>query len=113
MFEKLFEILFKFKPIQYVEGKIGFQSGLSFIFFFALLIVLGVGIYIIYRRTNVYMSRRTSVVSLVLRLLALILLFFPLWQPVLLVPDIIPKENFLVILADKSASMQIEDGHFG
>jgi len=113
MFEKLFEFLFKFKPIQFVEGKIGFQSGFSVIFFFTLLIVLCVGIFIIYRRTNVYMSRRTSLVSLVLRLLALTLLFFPLCQPVLMVPDIIPNENFLVVLADKSASMQIEDGHFG
>jgi len=113
MWESLFKFLFKFRSLQYGEGEITFYSGNYFYFFLFLLVILIVGFYLIYKFTKMYPSRRTFVVSLFLRSLAAIVLFLPLLEPVLLVPDVLPKENFLVVLADKSASMSIDDGYFG
>jgi len=113
MWEKIFKTLFKFTPVQYAEGEIVFRWGVSFIIFLVVLVLLCIGLVVIYKKSHVYPSRRTFIVSLLLRLLAVALLCLPLLEPVLLVPDIIPKENFLVILADKSASMSIKDGYLG
>ncbi len=113
MIETWFTKLFKFKPFQYAEGEIAFQSGFAFYFFVILILIIIFVFIIIYRRTKIYPSQRNSMVSLILRISAIVVLCFPLLEPVLIVPDIIPKENFLVVLADKSASMSIEDGYFG
>jgi len=113
MWKSIIEFLFKFKSIQYAEGNLTFQSGTGLILFGFLLILLIGGLIFIYFSTNSYRSKKVRAVSIILRIAALLLLCFPLFEPVLLTPDIIPKENFLVILGDKSASMSIEDGHFG
>ena len=112
MFDKLFEILFKFRPLQFWEGKLAFNAGSNSFLFIAVIVLLLAGLYYIYKTSKSYTSRRTSRISFALRAVAILLLCFPLLEPVLLVPDVIPKENFLVILADKSASMTIEDGYW-
>jgi uncharacterized membrane protein len=45
--------------------------------------------------------------------MALILLFIPIFEPVLVVPDVASRENFVVIMADNSASMGLPDGYLG
>ena len=113
MWKSIFEFFFKFKSIQFNEGNISFYSGMNlFIFVLLFLLLLG-GLIYLYFFTNIYSSRKTRIISASLRSAALLLLFLPLFEPVLLTPDILPKENFLVILADKSASMSIADGYFG
>ena len=111
MWDTLFTKLFKYKPLQFAEGEIYFQSGYAFYFFLILIISIIFVFVMIYRKVKT--SRRTFTVSLILRISAVIVLCLPLLEPVLIVPDVIPKENFLVILSDKSASMSIEDGFFG
>jgi len=107
------ERLFKFTSLEFAEGDIAFQAHAALYLFVALLAALLVGLTVIYAVTNQYPSRRMRAVSWFLRVLAVLLLCLPLFEPALLVPDIIPSENFLVVLADKSASMSIRDGYYG
>ncbi len=112
MIKSLFEYIFKFKQIQFSEGEIAFLSGSSFYFLLFLFASLITGIVYLYYITKVYHSPRTRFISFFLRITALLILCIPLLQPVLLVSDIVPGDNFLVVLADKSASMSIPDGRF-
>ena len=113
MWNPIAEFFFKFKSIQFDEGNIVFQSGAGLYFFGLLFLLLLGGLIYLYFSTDIYRSRNLKAVSLTLRIVALFLLCFPLFEPVLLTPDILPRENFLVILADKSSSMTIPDGYFG
>jgi uncharacterized membrane protein len=48
-------------------------------------------------------------ISLGLRIPALLLILLPLFEPVLIMPDVIPDENFVAVLVDASESMNIPD----
>ena len=104
-----FERLFKFNPLNFSEGEIGLQVGQSLWFILLLAVALLVGFVIIYSITNIFTSNKTKSVSLGLRILALLLLVVPLLEPVLILPDVIPDENFVAVLIDSSESMGIED----
>jgi len=113
MSETWFEHLLKFKRINYEEGDFIFQAGNSAYLFLGLLLILLISFLIIYFLTNIYARNRSRVFSISLRIIALLLLCLPLFEPMLIMPDIIPNENFLVVLIDNSASMNIPDGYFG
>ncbi|MFC1730477.1 glutamine amidotransferase [candidate division KSB1 bacterium] len=113
MVEEWLQKIFKFTPLQYLEGSISFQSGNAFYVYLTLFAVLLAGIIFIYTVTNIYTNNRTRSLSVALRVSALLLLCLPLFEPVLLTPEVIPNENFLVVLADNSASMSIPDGYYG
>lgn len=105
-----FERLFKFNPLNFSEGEIGFLQGnqqlmLLILAACALLAVFAV----VYFTTNVFTSNRTRAVSFGLRAVVLLLLCFPLLEPVLIMPDVIPDENFVAVAVDASQSMQIKD----
>jgi len=109
----MFEKLFKFDSIQFAEGEIGFQAGEALFVFGAMVLFLLVGFCVVYFLTNIYTSDRTRAVSLGLRIPALLLLCVPLFEPVLITPDVVPDENFVAVLVDNSASMTIPDGTLG
>ena len=109
----MFEKLFKFDSIQFAEGEIGFQAGQAAFVFGLLVVFLVVGFCLVYFITNVYTSDRARAVSLGIRIPALLLLCLPLFEPVLITPDVVPDENFVAILVDGSASMTIPDGALG
>ncbi|MFQ5568740.1 MAG: hypothetical protein ACE5G0_03635 [Rhodothermales bacterium] len=109
----MFERLFKFDPLQFAEGDIGFQAGQAFFVFGVLLLFLLVGFCIVYAVTNIYTSDRTRAISLGIRIPALLLLCLPLFEPVLITPDVVPDENFVAVLVDASESMTIPDGVLG
>ena len=104
-----FERLFKFNPLNFSEGEIGLQVGQSLWMILVLGIVLLVGFVVVYSITNLFTSNKSKAVSLGLRILALLLLLIPLLEPVLILPDVIPDENFVAVLIDSSESMGIED----
>ena len=109
----MFDKLFKFDSIQFAEGEIGFQVGqLGFLLGF-IVVFLVVGFCVVYFITNIYTSDRARAVSLGLRIPALLLLCLPLFEPVLITPDVVPDENFVAVVVDGSASMTIPDGAYG
>ena len=104
-----FERLFKFNQLNFSEGELGFQLGQSLWMILVLGILLIAGFVVIYSITNLFTSQKSRAVSLGLRILALLLLLIPLLEPVLILPDVIPDENFVAVLIDSSESMGIED----
>lgn len=104
-----FERFFKFNPLNFAEGEIGFQAGqgLWLVVFIALFLVAG--FVIVYSITNIFTSNRTKAISLGLRIPALLLILLPLLEPVLVMPDVVPDENFVAVLVDASESMNIPD----
>lgn len=109
----MFEQLFKFTRINFAEGQLGLQAGNLVFVLGIILVILAVGFVVVYFITNLYTSNRDKAVSLGLRIPALLLLFLPLFEPVLVMPDVVPDENFVAVLVDVSESMNIPDGHFG
>ena len=104
-----FERLFKFNSLNFSEGEIGFQAGQYLWVILVVGALLLVGLVALYILTNRFTSNKTRTVSLALRTLALLLLLFPLLEPVLIMPDVVPDENFVAVLIDSSESMNIED----
>lgn len=109
----MFERLFKFSELQFAEGEIGFQLGPMLYVIIALVGFLVVGFCVVYLITNIYTSNRARAISLGIRIPALLLLCVPLLEPVLIMPDVVPDENFVAVLVDASESMTIPDGAFG
>ncbi|MFC1490339.1 VWA domain-containing protein [Candidatus Latescibacterota bacterium] len=113
MLEKLFEFLFKYRIINYEEGSIVFQSeGNAYLFIGLLLLLIGI-VAAIYYTAVIYTNRKSRLISSGLRILAILLLCLPFFEPSLMFPDIVPNENFLAVLVDNSESMSIPDGTFG
>ncbi|MFC1555074.1 glutamine amidotransferase [candidate division KSB1 bacterium] len=113
MWESIFEWLFKFKTTNYSEGDLILQAGRAFIPYLILTAILIIVFFIIYKIANIYTTVKGKALSLSLKILALILLCLPLFEPSLIMPDIVPNENFLAVLVDGSSSMSIPDGKFG
>ena len=67
----------------------------------------------VYFTTKAYSSNRHKAVSFALRAAVVVLLFIPLLEPVLILPDVVPDENFVAVLIDASESMTIPDGRGG
>ena len=109
----MFERLFKFSSAQFAQGDIGLQAGPLVYVFGVALIVLVVGFVVVYSATRLYTSDRAKALSLGLRIPALCLLFIPLFEPVLITPDVVPDEQFVAVLVDASASMTLPDGTLG
>ncbi len=109
----MFESLFKFDRVHFVEGSVGFQSGSAAVLFGLALIVLAMGLVLLYRSTDRYARRRDRALSFGLRTAALLLLCVPLFEPVLITPDVVPDENFVAVLVDASESMNVPDASSG
>ena len=108
-----FERLFKFNPLNFSEGEIGFQAGQIVWILLLVAVALTIGFVVIYAISNRFMSNKDRAVSLSLRILALLLILLPLFEPVLVMPDVIPDENFVAVLVDASESMRIADEENG
>ena len=107
------ESLFKFRPAQFAEGAFGWQVGAGWIVVVVFVLVLLAGLVWTFVQTQAYRRAKDRAVSFGLRLAALLLLCIPLFEPVLITPDVIPDENFVAVLVDVSDSMTIPDGALG
>src|SRR5262245_41291726 len=101
-----FEFLFKYKPIVYQKGKLGFQLfGSPWFFTIAVLVAIAAAIYF-YR--NVAKEKR-SVALVALRAATFIVLAFLFMQPVLNVSTVLPQDSYIAVVIDDSESMNIKD----
>jgi uncharacterized membrane protein len=107
--EKLFRLLFKYPPLMFQQAD--FTWGLSR----PLLLVAGVGIalaiaaLLTYRGLSTVETVRDRIVLIGLRAAALVVLFFCLVRPTLVLKAAVPQQNFLGVLVDDSRSMAIAD----
>ena len=109
MFDALFELLFKYRPLVFDQGDFVLASPWSLV-----LVVLALGLGAAVTLTTYAQARGKTrpldrwVLS-GLRLAALAVVMFCLFRPVLVLSSIVPQQNFLGILIDDSRSMEIAD----
>ncbi|MCY3594447.1 MAG: glutamine amidotransferase [Bacteroidetes bacterium] len=100
--------MFKFDAVQFAEGTISLHLNvLAVVVLAGILVVLGVA----FLRSEAPLHVRGT--SLVLRSIAALLLIFPLFEPQLVVPEVVPDENFVAVVVDASDSMLLRDGQQG
>jgi uncharacterized membrane protein len=108
MLERLFQFLFKYRPVVFEQGRLGFESPWPV----TLVLLLGAaaaGIaLVVYARTR-QLERRDRLVLTSLRIAALAILTLCLVRPILVIATVVPQQNFLGILIDDSRSMTIAD----
>ena len=109
MFDALFELLFKYRPLVFEQGD--FTLGSPWPALLAV-VVLGAGAAI--TLTTYAQARGKSQpidrgVLSGLRLAALVVVMFCLFRPVLVLSSLVPQQNFLGVLIDDSRSMEIAD----
>ena len=109
MFESLFEFLFKYRPLIFEQGTFAFRA--SWVGYLAVVAATAAGLLTLRTYARVRGNSRTfdRTVLTVARVAALAVLAFCLLRPVLVLSSVVPQENFLGVLIDDSASMQIAD----
>ena len=109
MFESLFELLFKYRPLIFEQGDFAFRA--SWVGYLAVLAAAAAGLLTLRTYAQVRGNSRPvdRTVLAVLRISTLALLVFCLLRPVLVLSSVVPQQNFLGVLIDDSRSMQIAD----
>ena len=105
----LFEFLFKYGPTLYREGDFSFLSPWPLGTAALVAVVLAVPAVLTYVRARGKSSAADRWVLGLLRGAALLLLFFIVMQPGLVLTSVVPQRNFLAVLVDDSRSMTIDD----
>lgn len=105
-----FERLFKFNQLNFSEGEFGFLLGGQQVLFWLIIAAVILALFaVVYFTTNLFTSNKTRAFSFGIRAVVLALIVFPLLEPVLIMPDVIPDENFVAVVVDASESMRIQD----
>src|SRR5262245_6555912 len=102
----VFEFLFKYKPIVYSKGHLGFQLLSSPWLFLGFVAVAIVGAIYAYRSID---RDKRSPLMIVLRLITFTVLLFSVLRPVLNMKTVLPQETYLAVVIDNSESMNIRD----
>src|SRR5215468_9893739 len=103
---RLFEILFKYKPIVYQKGHLAFQLLASPWLYVPFAIVAAAGAFYAYR--NVAREKQHPGMA-VLRGLTFAILLFIFLRPVLNISTVLPQESYMAVVIDNSESMNIRD----
>ncbi|HSG09210.1 MAG TPA: glutamine amidotransferase [Longimicrobiales bacterium] len=107
--DRLFEFLFKYRPLVFEQGDFAFTAPSSvrlWILAAGLAGILAVATYTV-ARGKAGRGERTAMAALRVALLAI--LVFSLLRPALILSTVVPQQNFLGILIDDSRSMQLPD----
>src|SRR5215471_21082257 len=103
---RLFETLFKYKPIVYQKGHLAFQLLGSPWLYIPLAILAAAGAFYAYR--NLARDKQHPGMA-VLRGLTFAPLLFIFLRPVLNISTVLPQESYLAVVIDNSESMNIRD----
>ncbi len=107
MGERLFELLFKYRPVVFEQGALALGASWPMVAAAIAGAVVAAAVIVAYAR--IAGGGRLAVGLAALRVGALALLVVALLRPVLIVRTVEPRRNFLGILLDDSRSMQIAD----
>ncbi len=106
MGESVFALLFKYRPVLFQRGELAFSTPWPLVLLAAAGAVVAVVAYV---RLRGGLPPRHRALLGALRLAALLVVLFALTRPTLVVPTVVPQQNFLGILIDDSRSMRIAD----
>ncbi len=107
--EALFEFLFKYRPLLFERGDFMFSAPWPVYLAAVVGIALIVPTLLLYSRARGKSRPVDRLVLSFLRTLALALILFSLFRPVLMLSTVVPQKNFLGILVDDSRSMRLAD----
>ena len=109
MLDSIFRFLFKYPPLVFQQGDLGW--GVSRPLMVAILIAAGLGVaaLLTYRNTGGDQPMRDRIVPMALRIGVLALLVICLFRPTLILRVSVPQQNFVAVLVDDSRSMTIAD----
>lgn len=104
---QVFEFLFKYRPLLFDRGHVAFGGpwplSLALVGLGALVVAVG------YRGRPARATRAERAGLAALRVGALAVFAFAVSRPTLVVPTVVPQQNFLAVLVDDSRSMEIAD----
>ena len=103
----IFEFLFKYRPLLFQEGDLAFASPWQVMAVLGLAAALAIPAVLTYAVARGDTTPTDRAVMACLRLGAIAVLVFILFQPVLVLTSVVPQRNFVGILLDDSKSMQI------
>ncbi|MBI3949796.1 MAG: VWA domain-containing protein [Acidobacteria bacterium] len=107
--ERLFEFLFKHKPIVFSKGDLTFAANVSGGWVWVLSVSLLAGVSWLYFRMTPALPLKTKTGLASIRLGIFGLILFCLLQPVMRIPTVVPQRSFVAVLVDDSQSMGIAD----
>jgi hypothetical protein len=107
--EALFELLFKYRPVVFERGSLGFEWPVPWIALVPLAFVAAVAAVWFYRRSQAGLSPRDRWVLGGLRVAAIAVVATCLARPVLAVSRAIEQRNVVGVVVDDSRSMRIAD----
>ena len=102
-FERLFELLFKYRPFVFQKGRLSLASGSVTTVVVVALLLLAVAL-LSYWRVRGKMPAAERGLLMALRAGALLLLAPCLLRPTLVVSGVAPQQNFVALLFDDSMS---------
>ena len=107
--ESLFEFLFKYRLLVFQRGD--FVLGVPWTVFIATIVGVAVAVptFLLYSRAAGKSRPLDRAILSALRTIAISLILFSLFRPVLVLSTVVPQRNFLGILIDDSRSMGIAD----
>lgn len=107
--ESLFEFLFKYRLLVFQRGD--FVLGVPWTVFVASVVGVAVAVptFLLYSRVAGKSRPVDRVILSALRTMAIAVILFSLFRPVLVLSTVVPQRNFLGILIDDSRSMRIAD----
>ena len=109
MFDRIFEVLFSYRPVVFQQGEFRFNIGTGALVAAALVAAVMILAVLTYRGVRGKGRLRDKIVLTALRMAALALVLFCLFRPTLVVRAAIPQQNVVAVLLDDSRSMQIPD----
>ncbi|MGH7555897.1 MAG: hypothetical protein ACREMQ_23080, partial [Longimicrobiales bacterium] len=110
MFEKIFEFLFKYRPLVFAEGRLVFAAPTLVVLVVVIAGAAALATLWTYHHVGGKANARDRAFLAGLRVIILAFLLFLLFRPTLMVSSVVPQQNYVGILVDDSRSMRIADG---
>ena len=109
MFERIFELAFKYRPVVFEQGDFTFSPPWPAAATVLVVLAAAAAVAWTYGRVRKTAGPRDRIILAGLRLAALALILFCLLRPVWIVRAVEPQQNFLAVVLDDSRSMAIAD----
>src|SRR5438874_1709478 len=109
MWDRLFQLLFKYRLLVFEQGELTWGASRPGLLAISIAAGLAVAALLTYRSIKTERAGREQSVLIALRLAVLALLIFCLFRPTLSLKASVPQQNFVGIIVDDSRSMEIAD----